>query len=151
MSNEEIVNAIKIAKNTKDNAFVLHFNPKGACIVTTDGKMFGGCNIESDISGLGLCAERAAIDHAVVNGQYEYKGIVVFDENLSFPCGVCLQYLNTFSQINNFDIEIICASDESSFKKYNLSQMLPLHYGSDSNISKLKEYKNKDLKEVRKV
>ena len=143
ITDNDIKKAISIAKNAKANAFTLHFSPKGACIITNDGKFFGGCNIETDISGLGVCAERCAVDQAIVSGRYSFKSIITFDGEFAHPCGVCLQYLMLFSQVSGQDIAIITAVSEEEYKKYSLKELMPIDYISDSNEEKLKSYRDK--------
>lgn len=146
LTNEEINKAINIAITAKNNAFTLHFEHKGACVITLDKKYFGGCNIETDISGLGICAERCAIDHAVVNGEYRYSAIVVFDsEEYIHPCGVCLQYLLLFNQLNTEDLKIISAKGLNDYKIFTFDDLIPITYISDSNTEKLNSYKEKKL------
>ncbi len=61
---------IETARRAMKNAYtpVTRF-PVGASVLTASGKLFEGCNTQSVISGLGVCAERSAIDHAVVFGR----------------------------------------------------------------------------------
>lgn len=62
---------IEAARRGMENAYtpVTRFSV-GAALLTISGKLFEGCNTQSVISGLGVCAERSAIDHAVVFGEY---------------------------------------------------------------------------------
>lgn len=137
----QIVKAIKIAKNVRSNAFVLKHNPKGACVITDDNKFYGGCNIESNVSGLGLCAERCAIDHAVVHGNYDFKAIVVYDDSVpTYPCGACLQYLNLFTQINGANLQIISAHSVDDYTQFSFKELLPMNYISRSSEGLLKKY-----------
>lgn len=140
----EIDNLLKVAKESRNNAFVPKSGHKiGAAILSTDGDYFGGCNVESNISGLGVCAERSAIDHAVIHGKYRFEAVLVMDEEKTFPCGACLQYLVWFSQTNNRDIKIIVADTNRKYKIFSLSELLPHKYLSKTKISKIKKYKNK--------
>ncbi len=140
----EINNLITIAKMTRENAFVHRSGHKiGAAILTTDGEMFGGCNTESAISSLGICAEMSAIDHAVVHGKYEFKALLVIDKNLTYPCGACLQYLCLFYQINDQNIEIIVADLDGKYEIKKLTELLPHRYLTENNLPEIKSYKNK--------
>src|ERR1700704_1222187 len=121
ISDKEIQLLIEKAKLVRENAFVPHSRHKiGACVLSTDGKYFEGCTIEGIISGLGICAERAAIDHAVIHGHYQFKAIVTFDTLLTFPCGACLQYMLEFYQVTNKEITIITADEEGNYKRNSL-------------------------------
>ncbi|HWS48426.1 MAG TPA: cytidine deaminase [Candidatus Methanoperedens sp.] len=135
---------LTVATAARNNAFShLTGHSFGAAVLTTDGQVFGGCNTESTISGLGLCAERSAIDHAVVHGKYEYKAIFVVDEKQHFPCGACLQYLCLFSQINSFDIEIYASDLQGNYQMKTLSEILPVGFRTEKNLDLIKSFKNK--------
>jgi len=93
------------------NAYVLWGFGVGAAVLAEDGKIYGGCNVESWISGLGVCAERCAIQHAVLHGNKKIReiAVVVDAENKSKikPCGACLQYISDFAE--NSEIKIVTA------------------------------------------
>ena len=80
----------------------------GAAILTKEGKIYTGCNVQSDISGLGCCAEQCAVHHAVAHGAYNYTAVAVCFPEVEpvKPCGACLQVLNEFAQIADEDITI---------------------------------------------
>ena len=70
----------------------------GAALLTKDGQVFYGCNIENASYGATNCAERTAIFKAVSEGQREFDKIaVVCSENRkAYPCGICLQVMSEF-------------------------------------------------------
>lgn len=138
---KELLDAAIMARN---NAFSHRSEHSfGAAILTTDGNVFGGCNTESAISGLGVCAERSAMDHAVIHGKYEFKALYVVDEKACFPCGACLQYLCLFSQINSQDIEIYASDINGNCQMKMLSEILPFGYRTKTNLNLLEKFKNK--------
>jgi cytidine deaminase len=69
--------------------------PVGAALRTADGRVFGGCNVESSSYGLSICAERTAIVKAVSEGAREVVEIaIVADTDIPCPpCGACRQML----------------------------------------------------------
>ena len=141
---EEIKKLRETASTARNNAFVPRSGHKiGASILSIDGKYFGGCNIESNISGLGSCAERVAIDNAVSSGKYEFLALFILDEEITMPCGACLQYLLEFYFITDQDIAIISSDLEGNIKNYSLLELLPKGYLPHSDIEKIKSYKNK--------
>ena len=143
LNKEEIGRMIKMAKISRNNAFVYRSKHRiGAAVLTTEGEVFGGCNTESNISSLGVCAEMSAVDHAVVHGKYEFRALAVVDKKMTYPCGACLQYLTLFSQINSIDFDIIVSNTKGKYKIEKLSKLLPHEYISANN-SKIKKYKNK--------
>ena len=83
------------------NAHVLWGFKVGAAVFAEDGQVYEGCNVESWVSGLGTCAERSAVNHAVLHGNRKIKEIaVVMDADSRSelrPCGACLQHISDFS------------------------------------------------------
>lgn len=144
ISEEEIKKLKEAASLARNNAFVPRSGHKvGSSILSTDGKYFTGCNIESNISGLGSCAERVAIDNAISNGKYEFKAILTLDKELIVPCGACLQYLLEFYVIANQDITIISSDTQGNIEKHTLLELLPIPYLPHHDLEKIKSYKNK--------
>jgi cytidine deaminase len=97
-------------------AYVLWGFRVGAAVLGKDGQIYEGCNIESWISGLGICAERCAIDHAVLHGNRKIRemAIVIDSEhkNELRPCGACLQYIYDFAEKPR--IKIVTAKAENN-------------------------------------
>lgn len=144
VSEDEIKKLRETALTARNNAFVPRSGHKiGASILSTDGRYFGGCNIESNISGLGSCAERVAVDNAISNGKYEFNALFVLDDNLTVPCGVCLQYLLEFHIIINEDIIIISGDMQNNTKNYSLLALLPHGYLAQHDVDKIRSYRNK--------
>lgn len=128
MDNKEL---IEIAKQARLNAYAPISNfLVGAALLTKDGKVYMGCNIE-DPSGIGItniCAERCAIVKAISEGEKEFVKIAVVGsiEGLiftSFPCGVCRQYLNSFAP----NIVIVCL-ENGKIKEFNVNELLPCSF-----------------------
>jgi len=67
----------------------------GAAIECDDGRIFGGCNIESSSYGLTVCAERTAVFTAVAGGARRFSRLAIATEaaRLTPPCGACRQVL----------------------------------------------------------
>ena len=71
----------------------------GAALLTEDGKIFSGCNVENRSFGLTICAERTAITKAVSNGHLVFKALAVSTPDSDVPvgpCGACRQVLSEF-------------------------------------------------------
>jgi cytidine deaminase len=123
---------IAAAKVGMKNAYAILNNfPVGAAVLTAQGKVYQGCNTQSVISGMGVCAERSAIDHAVACGEYVFEAIAVTSqlETPIAPCGMCLQYIGEFSQLANYDIEILMLGATGQLHESSIRRMLPVIFG----------------------
>ncbi|MBE3557163.1 MAG: cytidine deaminase [Firmicutes bacterium] len=67
----------------------------GAAVLTTEGKIFSGCNIENAAYSATVCAERTALFKAVSEGEHHFSGLAVIADSKDpvVPCGVCRQVL----------------------------------------------------------
>ncbi len=63
----------------------------GAAVLTEDGSIVGGCNVESSSYSLTCCAERVALFRAISEGHHSFKGLAVATENGGSLCGACRQ------------------------------------------------------------
>lgn len=143
LSSAEMSNLIASARESRDHAFVIRSGHKiGAAVLTPDGEVFGGCNTEAYITGLGTCAERSAVDHAVAHGKYNFRAVATVDSELTYPCGACLQYLLQFYQISGEDLSIIVADLAGNSEIKSLTECLPYGYLTKSNLEKLQSYKS---------
>lgn len=104
--------------------------PVGAAVLTEDGSVFTGCNVENASSGLTICAERNAIFQAVAAGQCHVLAIVVFTPtpNPTAPCGACRQVIAEFGP----RAEILCVCSGADVLRVSLGELLPHHFGPDS-------------------
>ena len=100
----------------------------GASLLTSEGKIYTGCNIENAAYGPSNCAERTAIFKAVSEGKKEFEAIAIVGgkngkiENFCPPCGVCRQVLAEFCKK---DFEIVLAKSKNEYKIMTLEQLLP--------------------------
>ena len=94
----------------------------GAALLSRDGRIFTGCNVENLSYGLTICAERNAIFHAVAEGVREFAAIaVVADTRLPIsPCGACRQVMAEFG-----DFAIICANLQGEVFESTVGILLP--------------------------
>lgn len=101
----------------------------GAALLTTDGKIYRGCNIENASYGLTNCAERTAIFKAVSEGDKQFSAIAVVgdtDGPIS-PCGACRQVLAEFCDNHT---QIILANLKGDFVITNINEILPGYFSS---------------------
>ena len=96
----------------------------GAVVLTEDGYIYSGCNIENASYGATICAERNAIFKAVSEGHNSIKkiAIVSMTRKFTYPCGMCRQVMSEFM---DEDSMIILSDDEQGIKEYKFSEILP--------------------------
>jgi cytidine deaminase len=68
----------------------------GAALLTEDGTLYQGANIENAAYPVSICAERVAIFKAVNAGHRNFKGIAVVTRDGGSPCGSCRQVMAEF-------------------------------------------------------
>ncbi|MCX8130263.1 MAG: cytidine deaminase [Clostridia bacterium] len=116
---------IEMAVKTKEKAYAPYSGFRvGAALVTENGSIYTGVNIENATYGATCCAERTAVYKAVSEGNTTVKAIAVASdsEELVYPCGICRQVLAEFG---SDDMEIICTSINGSYRIYRLDELLP--------------------------
>lgn len=102
----------------------------GAALLTADGKLYTGCNIENAAYTPTNCAERTAFFKAVSEGEREFAKIAIIGGKneplpLCAPCGVCRQVMAEFCD-EDF---ILVLGNEKEYKEYRLNEVLPLSFG----------------------
>lgn len=120
MTNDEL---IQIAKQAAEKAYAPYSNfYVGAALLTKDGQIFQGCNIENASYGATNCAERTAIFKAVSEGHRSFSKIAVIakDGSTAYPCGICLQVMQEFMP----DGFVILEQDDR-IVTYALKELLP--------------------------
>ncbi len=121
------------AFEARKNAYVpySHF-AVGAALLSADGRVFLGCNIENITFTPTVCAERTAFFKAISEGVKKFSAIAVVGglENLGegqvdfcTPCGVCRQVIAEFCES---DFKIITARSSDDFHEHTLVELLPL-------------------------
>ena len=104
----------------------------GAALLSRDGRIFTGCNIENAAYSPTNCAERTAVFKAVSEGVREFAAIAIVGGKrgdtspLCAPCGVCRQVLAEFCPP---DFPVILGTPEDC-KVYALGDVLPLAFTS---------------------
>lgn len=95
----------------------------GAALLTNDGRLFGGCNVESASYGLTVCAERTAVFKAISEGQRDFRAIAVVTgaDMPTAPCGACRQVL--WDQCR--DIEVVMETANGKRQVLRLAELLP--------------------------
>ena len=127
VSDEELV---KRATEAMEMAYAPYSKYRvGACLLTEDGRLFTGCNIENAAYGSTICAERCAVCKAVSEGARRFAAIaVVGSASYAWPCGSCRQVLNEFSP----DMRVIAGHAGHGFEAAQLKELLPHGFGPES-------------------
>jgi cytidine deaminase len=113
------------AKKARERAYVPYSKfPVGAALVTADGKVYHGCNIENAAYSLCNCAERTALFKAFSEGDREYLTLaVVADTDRPVPpCGACRQVI---SELCEKDMQVILANLKGDINIVTVEQLLP--------------------------
>ncbi len=129
---------IEKALKARENAYCPYSNfAVGAALLTKNGKIFLGCNIESASYSPSNCAERTAFFKAVSEGEYEFEAIAVVGGKLESkalelcpPCGVCRQVMREFCLPGEF--KIVLGQKPESYVVKTLEELLPLSFGPDN-------------------
>ncbi len=101
----------------------------GAALLTKDGMVYTGCNIENSAFTPTCCAERTAFFKAVSEGKREFIRIAVAGGYMGkpleriVPCGVCLQVMMEFCDPQKF--ELVLALSEEDYEVRRLAELLP--------------------------
>lgn len=108
----------------------------GAALLSKDGRVFLGCNIENASYGITNCAERTAFFKAVSEGVTEFEKIAIVGgahgEEISeyaYPCGPCRQVMREFCSTKDF--RVIVAKSEEDYINKSLEEMLPYSFGPE--------------------
>ncbi len=125
---------IEVAMKAREMAYTPYSHFKvGAALLTKEGRVYPGCNIENAGYTPSNCAERTAFFKAVSEGEREFAAIAIVagkeDGALvrTAPCGVCRQVMMEFCDPGTFRILLAVSPDE--YEEWTLERMLPLGFG----------------------
>ena len=126
---------VELAFQAMDNAYAPYSNYHvGAALLTSDGNVFLGANIENASFGATSCAERNAVFSAYSNGYRKDEivalAIVSDGDKLAGPCGICRQVL---SELLNQDTPIFLSNRKDALDT-NINELLPMQFGTEDVI-----------------
>lgn len=95
----------------------------GAALITSDGYLYTGCNIENASYGATICAERTAIFKAISEGHKDITKIAIVSKtrDYTYPCGMCRQVMSEFMNKSG----LIILSNDEEIKEFTLAELLP--------------------------
>ena len=102
--------------------------PVGAAVITKDGTVFRGTNIENASSPAGICAEQVALACAVANGKHTIKAIAIYANTDSIsPCGICRQFISEFGSDT-----VIVFRNEGKILQKTIQELLPYAFSKEN-------------------
>lgn len=121
----EAIQLMEEAKKARENAYVPYSKFKvGAALLTKDGKVYHGCNIENAAYSMCNCAERTAIfsAYAVKDTEFESLAVVADTERPCSPCGACRQVI---AELCPKDMIVYLTNLKGDVQEITVEQLLP--------------------------
>jgi cytidine deaminase len=122
MNNEQLIAEAKIAR---DRAYVPYSRfGVGAALLTEEGKVYHGCNIENAAYSMCNCAERTALFKAYSEGDKNYQklAVVADTERPVPPCGACRQVI---SELCPPDMKVVLSNLKGDIQELTVAEILP--------------------------
>ena len=115
-----------IAQTVSRNAYAPYSGFKvGAALLTEDGRVYSGVNIENSSYGATICAERTAFVKAISEGEKQFTAIAVYAEGEeAIPCGICRQFMYEFAP----EIMVITGTSRDELNVRTLTELLPVGF-----------------------
>ena len=127
----------RLADEARKNSYCIYSGfSVGAALLTADGRVYKGCNIENASYPAGICAERTAFCKAVSEGEREFTAIAIAGGPVgeapgdAYPCGICRQFMNEFVDGDSF--EVLVVHEDMRFSTHTLAELLPHSFGPKS-------------------
>lgn len=125
---------VELALQAREQAYTPYSGFQvGAALLTKQGEIYTGCNIENAAYSPTNCAERTAFFKAVSEGEREFEAIAIVGGDkaaveLEFcpPCGVCRQVMMEFCNPSEF--KIILGKSKEEYQIYTLQELLPMGF-----------------------
>ncbi|XP_051027915.1 cytidine deaminase [Acomys russatus] len=128
---EHVQRLLLSSREAKKSAYCpySHF-PVGAALLTRDGRIFSGCNVENACYPLGVCAERTAIQKAISEGYKDFRAIAIasdLQEEFISPCGACRQVMREFGT----DWAVYMTKPDGTYVVRTVRELLPASFGPE--------------------
>ena len=132
----EPIKLIELAIEAREHAYVPYSKfAVGAALLTREGKVYQGCNIENASYGATNCAERTAFFRAIYDGERDFTAIAIVGgpagapiSELCAPCGICRQVMAEFCKS---DFKIYLSKGDGKVVESSLTNMLPFSFTKD--------------------
>jgi cytidine deaminase len=125
---------VEAAREARERAYAPYSRFQvGAALLTADGTVFTGCNVENRSFGLCICAERTAVARAVASGHREFRALAVVTDTAppAMPCGMCRETLAEFAR----ELPVLCANLADERVVYRLEDIFPAPFEWPENLS----------------
>lgn len=122
---------IEEAKKAMENSYSPYSNfAVGAALLTTDGRIYRGCNIENAAYGAANCAERTALFSAIAHGSNEFEAIAIVSSSgdYTYPCGICRQVIAELMP----EGKLVFANNDGGYKELTVGDILPYAFTKDN-------------------
>ncbi|HZG71094.1 MAG TPA: cytidine deaminase [Chondromyces sp.] len=122
MDNQQLITE---AKKARERAYVPYSKFQvGAALLTKDGQVFHGCNIENAAYSMCNCAERTALFKAYSEGEKEYAALAVIADTARPvpPCGACRQVI---AELCPPDMKVVLSNLKGDIKELTVEELLP--------------------------
>ena len=133
--NEQKQELGKIAADMRRMSYIPYSHyAVGAALLTKNGKIYTGCNIENAAFPVTICAERTAIFKAISEGEKDFAAIAIATEDgQGYPCGSCRQVMSEFS--SNMEV-MLADADGNITVETNINELLPGAFTPDKLLTR---------------
>ena len=122
---------LEAAREARENAYAPYSRfLVGAAVLTDDGEIFAGANVENASYPLSVCAERSAVQRAVSEGARRLVAVAVVGsspDGPTWPCGGCRQVLHEFA----LDLVVVSEGPGGMRDERDLAELLPDAFGPE--------------------
>lgn len=136
--NDQYSQIISEALKARANSYCPYSNyAVGAALLTKNGEVIKGANVENASFGATVCAERTAFFKAVSEGKKDFEAIAIAGgtkgenpRDYAYPCGVCRQVMREFCDEDTFKVFVVVSEEE--YEEYLLKELLPKSFGPNN-------------------
>ena len=119
---------VEAAVGARGSAYAPYSNyAVGAALLTVDGEIITGANVENAVYPAAICAERVAVTNAVSHGKREFVAIAIATRNGGTPCGICRQVIHEFAP----QAVVLMVDDGGHVVERGLDELLPDAFGPE--------------------
>jgi cytidine deaminase len=131
LGDSEVDRLVAAARDARRHAIAPYSDFRvGAALLTADGRIVTGCNVENASYGLTMCAERVALFKALSDGVRDFRMVAVVADTATStaPCGACRQVLWEYCG----DVPVVLANLTGVTARHQLADLLPMPFDGRS-------------------